>query len=80
MRTGRLVDAKDLQRPPWALTERQAYSLLHRVGVRVSPRRLVALPERVEAFFAGELGGGEDSVQTVTGTSKPPEPATGRGA
>lgn len=54
MNGSRLVDARDLQAPPWGLTKRQAYSVLEAVGVRISPRRLVALPERVEAFFRGE--------------------------
>jgi hypothetical protein len=50
----RLVDANDLQRPPWELTRRQSYVVMKAVGVRISKRRLVALPERVEEFFRGE--------------------------
>jgi hypothetical protein len=47
------MDAKDLQRPPWSLTKRQAYRVLEAVGVRISERRIVALSEAVEEFFRG---------------------------
>lgn len=53
MNGGRLLDANDLQRPPWSLTKRQAYAVMKAVGVRISERRIVALPERVEEFFRG---------------------------
>ena len=36
-----LLDAADLQREPYELSRHAAYSLLHEIGVRVTPRRLV---------------------------------------
>jgi len=50
---GRLVDAKDLRGPPWFMPRRMAYRVLAAVGVRVSPRRIVALIERVEDYLSG---------------------------
>jgi hypothetical protein len=48
------VDANDLQRPPFGLNKRMAYAVLSAVGVRVTPRRLIASRARVERFIAGE--------------------------
>lgn len=51
-----LLDARDLQ-AEYALTRRQAYAVLAKVGVRISPRRLVVLRDRLERFLAGEADG-----------------------
>ena len=49
-----LLDAKDLQADPYGLSRYAAYELLHQIGVRVTPRRLVVLRERLLAFLGGE--------------------------
>jgi hypothetical protein len=48
----RLLDAKAIQRD-YGLNRRQSYAVLSAVGVRISPRRIVALTERVEEFLRG---------------------------
>ena len=50
-----LLDATDLQSGPYELSRHAAYSLLHEIGVRVTPRRLVVLRSRLEQY----LGGGD---------------------
>jgi hypothetical protein len=70
---GRLLDARDLQHPPWSLTKRQAYRVLEAVGVRLSERRICALPERVEEFFRG----GDAMPRNGTGVESGPRPVTG---
>jgi hypothetical protein len=52
-----LLDAEDLQADPYDLSRHAAYSLLHEIGVRVTPRRLVVLRSRLEEHLAG---GGHD--------------------
>ena len=47
-----LLDARDLQ-ADWGMNRRQAYAVLHAVGVRITPRRLVVLKSRLEAYLAG---------------------------
>jgi hypothetical protein len=80
VRGGRLLDARDLQAPPWKLTKRQAYAVLETVGVRISARRLVALPEVVERFFRGEPDTGEvmptDDNGAGNGTRPPTDAAS----
>jgi hypothetical protein len=48
-----LLDARDLQ-ADWGMNRRQAYAVLHTIGVRVTPRRLVVHRERLLAFLGGE--------------------------
>jgi hypothetical protein len=50
----RLLDAKDLQGPEWGLSRPAAYRVLGEIGIRVSPRRIVVLREKLESFLAGE--------------------------
>jgi hypothetical protein len=50
----RLLDARDLQGPEWGLSRAAAYRVLGQIGVRVTPRRIVVLRERLESFLASE--------------------------
>ncbi len=49
-----LLDAADLQQEPYQLSRHAAYSLLHQIGVRITPRRLVVLRNRLEEHLGGE--------------------------
>lgn len=48
-----LLDAADLQQEPYQLSRHAAYSLLHQIGVRITPRRLVVLRDRLEEHLGG---------------------------
>ena len=48
-----LLDAADLQREPYDLSRYAAYAVLHEVGVRITPRRLVVLRARLEEYLRG---------------------------
>jgi hypothetical protein len=47
-----LLDAADIQ-SEYGTTRRQAYAVLHAVGVRITPRRLVVLRSRLEEHLGG---------------------------
>jgi hypothetical protein len=49
-----LLDARDLQ-AEYGLNRRQSYEVLHRIGVRITPGRLVVLRERLLAYLSGEV-------------------------
>ena len=48
-----LLDAGDLQREPYRLSRHGAYSVLHEIGVRPTPRRLVVHVDALEQFLRG---------------------------
>jgi hypothetical protein len=47
-----LLDARDLQ-AEFGMSRHAAYEVLHTIGVRITPRRLVVLRPRLEAYLAG---------------------------
>jgi hypothetical protein len=69
-----LLDAADLQ-DEYDLNRRQAYAVLHAVGIRITPRRLVVLRSRLEDY----LGGGEAMRENGAGNgTRPPTDAASR--
>jgi hypothetical protein len=50
----KVLDAAGLQ-TEFGLNRRQAYRVLHAVGVQLSARRWVVLPSRAEAFLEGVI-------------------------
>jgi hypothetical protein len=50
-----VLDAAAIQ-AEYDLNRRQSYAVLRAVGLRISPRRLVALRSRVEDYLAGDRG------------------------
>jgi hypothetical protein len=50
---GILLSARDLMAPPYGLPRRTAYAVLRRIGVRISPRRLVVHRDRLEEYLRG---------------------------
>jgi hypothetical protein len=62
-----LLDAAAIQ-DEYGTTRRQAYAVLHAVGVRITPRRLVVLRSRLEEY----LGGGDRVDDTAPGMASGP--------
>jgi len=68
-----VLDAVGIQ-DEYGLNRRQAYAVLHAIGVRITPRRLVALRSAVESYL-----GGDDFVGTGAGNgNRPPTDAASR--
>jgi hypothetical protein len=69
-----VLDAVDIQ-DEYGLNRRQAYAVLHAIGVRVTPRRWVALRSSVESY----LGGGDAMSENGAGNgTRPPTDAASR--
>jgi len=69
-----VLDAVGIQ-SEYGLNRRQAYAVLHAIGIRVTPRRWVALRSAVESY----LGGGDDFARNGAGDgSRPPTDAASR--
>jgi hypothetical protein len=68
-----VLDAVGIQ-DEYGLNRRQAYAVLHAIGVRITPRRLVALRSAVESYL-----GGDDFVGNGAGNgNRPPTDAASR--